>query len=97
MFEPTPLQISVLGVVIPWVVQFIRNKWLPWNNKAAMWLSALVAALICSGVYFFTDKTPTYQEFLHALAGMFALSQLVYRQLSEKLKKSEDTEVSGEA
>lgn len=87
------LSTSLIGAVVPIIVQFIRNKWLPCSGKAAHWLSLAVAFVCVLISYFCVDNTPTFSEIAGNMGLAVTISQVVYRQLQDKIKPcSEDPE-----
>lgn len=87
------LSTSLIGALVPIVVQFIRNKWLPCSGKAAHWLSLGIAFICVLIAYFSIDTTPTYGEIAGNMGVAFTLSQVVYRQLQDRIKPSEEADI----
>lgn len=69
---------SIAGVVSPILTQLVRSHLFKWDDKAAHWLSLVVAA-ICVGAAMWSTHTPfVWSEFGADVGIAFTISQVVY-------------------
>lgn len=92
MQDISTLSSSFIGAAVPFLVQFVRSKWLPWKGKAAIWLSLLISAGCVGAAYWQVDATPTLTEGLANLGLAFTLSQVVFHHMEDQLKGGDSPE-----
>lgn len=81
------LAASLVGPLVPWLVQLIRVRLLPGVSPKVAQALALGVSLAGVGVAYYTlDKTPTAAEFLGNVGAAFTLAQMTYRQFEEAVK-----------
>lgn len=77
---------SLVGVIVPVLVQLARGGLFQCSGKAAFYLSLVVSVICVSISYLSIDTTPTIKEFIPNAGIAFTLSQIVYKQLTDKIK-----------
>jgi hypothetical protein len=74
---------GVVGTMVPFLAQIVRNQVIELKGLQALALSIIVSAVLTLWGYLSLDTTPTTGEFLTNLSVCFASAQLVYNSLQK--------------
>lgn len=86
--DPTAFASSLVGVVVPVVVQLVRRHILPWDDRAAHWLALAIAAAAVTAGYFSQAGVHTWNGWLGNFGLAYTLSQAVYHQVGDYFKNT---------
>lgn len=91
MVDINALSNSLAGLVSPFIVQLVNNKFLKWSDKAAHWLSLVIAAGCVVGAFLVSHTPFTVEAFSANLGVAFTLSQVIYHNLMGDSGKKDDS------
>jgi hypothetical protein len=84
--HPSDFSTVLVGVLAPVVTQLVRKHVLRWDDKAAHFLSLLIAAGAVSAAYFYEGGKHSLNSWLGNFGAAFTFSQVVYHQLLERFE-----------